>query len=287
MARPLRIEYDGALYHVTSRGNAREAIYLCDEDRERFLEILTDVITRFGWLCHAYCLMENHFHLLIETPEAGLSRGMHLLNGTYTQWFNREHQRVGHLYQGRFKAILVERESYLLELARYIVLNPVRAGLGKRVDSWPWSSYRATAGRGAVPSFLEIKWLLSQFDPDPMRAMVAYRRFVRQGRGIDVWEELKSGCILGSDQFVKNLRPMIEEKPLDPEYRTRERFAARPSLKEIFRGVTDRVSRNERIYEAVRTHRYTLQEVGDQVGLRYSTISMIAKKVSVDRECEQ
>jgi len=137
MARPLRIEYEGALYHITTRGNARAAIFLADEDRNLFLKTLSEVPIRYGWICHAYCLMPNHYHLLVETPSPNLSRGMQLLNGIYTQEFNRQHKRSGHLFQGRFKAILVEKESHLLELARYIVLNPVRAGMVTSIDDWP------------------------------------------------------------------------------------------------------------------------------------------------------
>jgi len=120
MARPLRLEYEGTVYHITSRGNARASIFLDKDDRSRFLEVLADVVERYGWICHAYCLMTNHYHLLIETPDASLSHGMQLLNGVYTQWFNRRRDRVGHLLQGRFKAILVEKESHLLELVRKI-----------------------------------------------------------------------------------------------------------------------------------------------------------------------
>ena len=127
MARPLRIEFDGALYHVTSRGNKREDIYLDDIDRLIFLDVLAEVCRRFNWVCHAYCQMTNHYHLLIETPDANLSLGMRHLNGVYTQKFNYHHDRVGHVFQGRYKGILVEKEAHLLELARYIVLNPVRA----------------------------------------------------------------------------------------------------------------------------------------------------------------
>lgn len=129
MARPLRIEFTGALYHVTSRGDRREAIYEDDTDRIRFLEVLGQVAADFNWVVHAYCLMTNHYHLVVETPDGNLSKGMRQLNGVYTQYSNRRHRRVGHLFQGRFKAILVDRDSYLLELARYVVLNPVRAGM--------------------------------------------------------------------------------------------------------------------------------------------------------------
>ena len=150
MARPLRIEYEGALYHLTSRGNARERIFFTDSDREAFLGILGDVVERFGWLCHAYCLMTNHYHLLIETPNANLSRGMRHLNGVYTQWINRHNKRTGHIFQGRFRSILVEKESHLLELARYVVLNPVRAKMVRSPRDWRWSSYRATSGLSLI-----------------------------------------------------------------------------------------------------------------------------------------
>jgi REP element-mobilizing transposase RayT len=134
------------VYHVTARGNAREPIFFDDEDRQSFLTILGSVVNRFNWLCHAYCLMGNHYHLLIETPDGNLSRGMRQLNGVYTQKVNRRYSRVGHLFQGRFKSILVDKGSYLLELARYVVLNPVRAKLVKDPKDWEWSSYRATVG---------------------------------------------------------------------------------------------------------------------------------------------
>jgi putative transposase len=160
MARPLRLEYEGAVYHVTSRGNARQDIYLVDPDRELFLSVVGATVERFSWLCHAYCLMPNHYHLLIETPEANLSRGMRHLNGVYTQAFNRRHMRSGHVLQGRFKAIVVEKESHLLELARYVVLNPVRARMVRSAKDWPWSSYRATAGLAEVPHFLTVGCVL-------------------------------------------------------------------------------------------------------------------------------
>ena len=163
MARPLRIEFAGALYHITSRGNAREPIYLDDYDRHSFLQSLADTCDRHGWLCHAYCLMTNHYHLLIETQKPTLSKGMKLINGSYTQSFNNRHQRVGHVFQGRFKAILVESNTYLLELARYIVLNPVRARMVHSTGEWPWSSYRATAGMVEGHDSLTTDWVLSKF----------------------------------------------------------------------------------------------------------------------------
>ena len=136
MARPLRIEYPGAVYHVTGRGNERKAIFREDQDRKAFLDTLHAVTLRYHWLCHAYCLMNNHYHLVIETPDGNLSLGMRQLNGVYTQGFNRRHKRAGHLFQGRFKAVVVQKESHLLETCRYVVLNPVRGRRVDRPDRW-------------------------------------------------------------------------------------------------------------------------------------------------------
>lgn len=163
MSRPLRLEFPGAIYHVTSRGNARQAIVADDRDRSQWLTLLAHVVARYGWLCHAYCLMDNHYHLLIETPQPNLSLGMRQLNGRYTQAYNRRHARVGHLFQGRFTAILVEKEAHLLELCRYVVLNPVRANLVTHPRLWAWSSYRATVGETKAPVWLMTDWILSQF----------------------------------------------------------------------------------------------------------------------------
>jgi len=284
MARPLRIEYEGAVYHVTSRGNSGARIFHDDVDRSRFLEVLKSVIARFGWICHAYCLMDNHYHLLIETPDPNLSRGMQHLNGVYTQWFNRRHSRYGHLVQGRFKSILVEKESYLLELARYIVLNPVRAKMVRAAKNWKWSSYRATAGQVDPPEFLTVDWLLSQLDTNRARATHAYRRFISEGRGIDVWEELTGGVLVGSEAFIQSLKPLLKDFEANREIRREERLALRPTLQELFADVADKPTRNERIHEAVRTHRYKLKEVGDHLGLNYSTISVIAKRVDRDNK---
>lgn len=135
---PLRIEFSGALYHVTSRGDGQKDIYLNDLDRREYLSVLSEVCKRFNWTVHAYCLMSNHYHLLLETPDGNLSQGMRQLNGVYTQRFNRNHKRVGHVFQGRYKAIIVQKDTCLLELARYIVLNPVRAGMVHAAKDWPW-----------------------------------------------------------------------------------------------------------------------------------------------------
>lgn len=281
MARPLRIQFEGALYHVTSRGNARQDIFLDDKDRARFLEALGRVVDRFGWICHAYCLINNHYHLLIETPMANLSRGMQLLNGIYTQRFNRRHGRVGHVLQGRFKAILVEKESHLLELTRYVVLNPVRAKVVRHPRQYRWSSYRATAGETEPPEFLCVDWILSQFDEKPERARTAYRQFVKEGRGVPVWKDVKGGILLGTEKFVERMGPLLREGDPDTEISKQQRFADHRSLEDIFEGVEgDRQLRNRQIHEAVMAHGYTLTALQKHLGLHPSTLSRIVKRIS-------
>jgi putative transposase len=210
MTRPLRLEFPGALYHVTSRGNAHQKIYLEDEDRNRYLDLLGKEVTQQGWVCYAYCLMDNHYHLLVETPEPNLVAGMRRLNGVYTQAFNRRHRRVGHLFQGRYKAIVVDKDAYLLELCRYIVLNPVRAKAVKVPERWPWSSYRATVGEAAAPPWLAVEEVRDLF---PGRG--AYRRFVGQGTGdVSPWPLLRGQIYLGGEEFLKRMQRKIPDRPV-------------------------------------------------------------------------
>ncbi len=205
-----------------------------DPDRELFLEVPAGTAERFGWICYAYCLMTNHFHLLIETSEANLSRGMRHLNGVYTQAFNRRHIRVGHVLQGRFKSIVVEKESHLLELARYVVLNPVRAKMIRSAKDWPWSSHRATAGLEEAPAFLAVDRILAQFHKNQRRAIELYRDFVKAGCGAEVWSELRGEILLGSDEFVHELKPLLSDHERVKELPWRERLTA-PESREAFR----------------------------------------------------
>jgi len=285
MARPLRVEFPGAVYHVTARGNARQDIFFDDTDRYRFLEVLEDVVQRFGWVLHAYCLMPNHDHLLMETPEPNLSRGMRQLNGVYTQWFNRRHDRVGHVLQGRFKAILVEKRSYLLEISRYVVLNPVRMGLARHPRLWRWSSYRATVGEVPCPRFLTTKWILSQFDDSREQAQAEYRQFVRQGYDVTVWEDLRGGVLLGTDRFVTKMRPLLQDAEAIRDVPRQQRLVARPSLPTLFaKAGRDKAERNRGIYRAIHEHGYTLSEVARYLDLHYSTISRVANRIAVGKE---
>ena len=278
MARPLRVEFPGAIYHLTNRGNAGQAIFEDDVDRIAFLSVLGDVVDRMGWLCHAYCLMGNHYHLMAETSEANLSEGMRRLNGTYTQRFNRRHERFGHLFQGRYKAILVERESHLLELCRYVVLNPVRAGLVRSADAFPWSSYRATAGRAPVPRLLTTDWLLAQFAKRRQSAQQRYRTFVAEGKGQPgPWPDLQGGILLGGADFAARLRARIDGAELSDEVPRRQRRLAAPSLDNILVSA-ERASlreRNRLIVVAHLDYGYSLSEIADHLNLHYSTISKI------------
>jgi REP element-mobilizing transposase RayT len=278
MARPLRIEYPGAVYHVTSRGNARQAIFRDDRDRQSLLDVLASVVGRAKWLCHAYCLMENHYHLLVETPEGNLSRGMRQLNGVYTQAFNRRHGTVGHVFQGRFKAILVERESHLLELCRYVVLNPVRAGVAKAAGQYPWSSYRATVGRVRRPAFLTVEWVLGQCGKRTGEAQRRYRDFVREGLAAETpWRGLAGQVLLGLDAFVERLRPHLEKTRDVKEIPRAQRLVGRPGLERLLAGSAGRPRkmRNDLIRAASAQHGYLLSEIARATGLHYSTISRI------------
>ncbi len=198
---------------MTSRGDRRENIYDDDEDRIQFLDVLARVIEDYDWVCHAYCLMTNHYHLVIETPDANLSKGMRQLNGVFTQTSNRRHSRPGHLFQGRYKAILVDADSYLLELTRYVVLNPVRAGMVQNPGDWIWSSYRAMIGEAPAFLWLEVDGLLAQFSTQRKTAIERYREFVRQG--IDqasIWHDLKGQIYLGDESFVSRMQAKISGK---------------------------------------------------------------------------
>lgn len=280
MARPLRLEFPGALYHVTARGNARNVIVLDDEDRELFLGCLEDVITRCGWICHAYCLMENHDHLLIETPEGNLSQGMRQFNGVFTQRMNRRHGRVGHLFQGRFKAIVVEREGYLLELCRYIVLNPLRAGMVTDLERYPWSSYPATRGLVEGPGWFTPDWVLSQFDTRRAGAQRRYAEFVAEGRGRpSPWAAVRGQALLGSESFVEIMRPLLEEKHELKEIPRAQRLLHRPSLKQLFPRVVrdDKVLRDKSIRQAYVDYGYSMAAIATYADVHYSTVSKIVK----------
>jgi REP element-mobilizing transposase RayT len=275
MSRPLRIEFAGALYHVTSRGDRREPIYEDDEDRHSFLNMLGTVTGDFNWVCHAYCLMGNHYHLLVETPDGNLGRGMRQLNGVYTQWSNRRHRRVGHLFQGRYQAILVDKDSYLLELCRYVVLNPVRAGMVKKPGQWAWSSYRAMMGVQSAPPWLSVQALLAHFGRGLASARAHYERFVAQGmKAKSPWESVKGQLYLGDDGFVERMQRKLGSQADDINIPRAQRRKPAPALAQIERVHKER---NRAILAAHDTGRYSYVQIGKHFGVHFTTVGRIVR----------
>jgi REP element-mobilizing transposase RayT len=280
MSRPLRIEYAEAVYHVTSRGNARRSIFKDDKDRSMLLNILEEVNDRYHWFCHAYCLMNNHYHLVIETPDGNLSKGMRQLNGIYTMRFNRRHGSVGHIFQGRYKAILVQKESHLLEVCRYIVLNPLRAKVVEVPERWRWSSYRATAGIERAHPCLTADWILGQFGPKRRTGEKRYRAFVMDGISEHrIWDDVKGQSILGDEDFVSRLIDYVRGYEEVKEIPKVQRYLNRPNLTEIFKNARGEKRKRDRgIAEAVKRWGYSEREVGDYLTLHYSTVSRLIRR---------
>jgi REP-associated tyrosine transposase len=276
MARPLRLQFPGGIYHVTARGNDRQAIFEDDADCSRFLIVLASVVARYHVRCHAYCLMGNHYHLLLETPDGNLSGAMRQLNGVYTQRFNRRHERCGHVLQGRFGAQLVDGHAYLHEVCRYIVLNPVRAGLVSHPRDWRWSSFRATAGDGPIPGFLTVDWVRALCGTaQEVGAAAEYVRFVEAGVGLDraALARFESKPAVGDRVFVRRLDEHGRAATQCSEFPRVQRFVARPELARLFADAITRAERNARAVIAVRDHGYAMKEVADFIGRHYVTVS--------------
>lgn len=275
MVRPLRLEFDGALYHVTSRGDRREDIYEDNHDRKIFLLLFAEVCDRYNWVCHAYCLMSNHYHLLIETPDGNLSKGMRQLNGVYSQRYNAKHGLVGHVFQGRYHAVLVDKDAYLKELVRYVVLNPVRAAMVQSVEQWRWSSYRAMVAYTSKPNWLETDWLLSTFDSNRKQAIRTYIKFVAAGKGApSPLKGRRHSLILGSDEFIETNLAKLDLPDDVTEFTKAQR---RPPAKPIEWFRENATSRNHGIALAYKSGRYSMKEIGECFGLGYSMVSRIIK----------
>jgi len=291
MARPLRIEYPSAFYHITARGNEQKDIFRDDKDRERFLGYLETAAGRYKAVIHVYCLMSNHFHLLLSTPEGNLSQIMRHINGGYTTWFNKRHNRFGHLFQGRYKAILVDADPYAGELSRYIHLNPVRAGMVKQPEHYQWSSYAAYRSKAKPPRWLTTDWLLQYFGQQPVTAKKAYVFFVKAAMGTEEEDPLKeatSTLILGTSEFIDDIR----EKYLGDKKRGRDI----PALKELtkvtlegiikaaqeeFRGKPE-LARKAAIYLSHRYSGRSLREIGEHFGIGESAVSQAGRRFESD-----
>jgi len=276
MARPLRIEYPGALYHVMSRGNACQDIFLVDEDRFLYLENLKHCAELHNLIIHAYCLMGNHYHLLIETPDGNLSKAMRDINGNYAQKFNFQHDSVGHLLQGRYKAFLIEKEVYFLEVARYIVNNPVSAGVVDDPAKWQWSSYGATAGQIDAPEWLEVDFTLGLFGADRTSMQKHYRTFVREARlGRSPYEEVEEGVILGTKPFIDAIWAKFQEAEDFQEVNKSDRMIGRPSLDEIFEDAHGKEDRDQMIRMARARAGYSVSEIARHLKIHRTTVSRI------------
>ena len=284
MARKPRLEFPGAIYHINHRGNHQEYIYLDDEDRKLFLKLLETTIQRMNWICHAYCLMGNHYHLLIEIPEGILSRGMAWLNSVYTQKFNKKYGMTGHLFQGRFKSKPVEDNMQLLMAARYIVRNPLEANIVENAEQWPWSSYRATVGKITPPGYLFVDDVLSCLSNERKTAQMFFRELVH----MDLKENDDQIIRLFQKVYAQEREPVFQKRirtvldmnnSLGPVPRN-HRILSRPELKELFNGneCGDLDTRNRIIYDAFRLYAYTQSEIADFLGLSSSAISKITCK---------
>jgi REP element-mobilizing transposase RayT len=209
MARPIRIEYPGALTHVKSFCNPGSRIFLEQANRQMFMELLDELLVQHEIDCYAYCLMNDHYHLLLETATANLSKMMRSLNGRYTQYFNREYHQSGAIFRGRFKSVVVQKERYLREMSRHIVLNPLRADLVDHPEDYFWSSYRATAGLDQAPSWLAVDELLGNFDSNTQTALKQYKTYVKQGIGSAISGQVVQQSFLGDKQFINQVQKLV------------------------------------------------------------------------------
>lgn len=237
MARQLRVEYAGAFYHITSRGNERKRIFWDDEDRKEFKSILQRTKERYGYFLHAYVLMDNHYHLLMETPHANIKQAMQNINTSYTVYANRKHTRAGHLFQGRYKAFIVDKESYLLELGRYIHLNPVRAGMVEKPEDYPWSSYRDYIYGNRKGAICEADDTLFMFSKRRAIASGRYREFVNAGSGKESPIKGAVGSILGGEEFRKRIFKYVKRNADRVEMPDIKKIEKRHTIIEIVKHV--------------------------------------------------
>lgn len=275
LEKATEVECAGAIYHVAAGGNRREMIFEDDSDRLVFLEMLSPVCREANWVCHAYCPMGNHYHLLLETRESNLGMGMRQLNGCYSQSFNRRHNRCGPVFQARYSAVLVEKQACLLELARYIVLNPVRARMVYTAEEWPWNSYRGTIGLQALPESVSTDWILASFGESRDKAIPCYKQFVQEGRGQpSPWEGLKNQVYLGSDAFMAQMVSKLDgQEKLSEIPAVQKRRVAQPLAD--FESMAP--NRNSAIAAAYASGAYNLKEIADHFGLHSSSVSRIVR----------
>lgn len=282
MPRPLRLDHPGAWFHLTARGNERQPIYLDDADRLKFMSLLAVARSRFGVVCHAYCLMENHYHLVVESVEGRLSRAIQHVNGSFARYFNERRSRAGHLFQGRFKASLIERETYLLEAVRYVELNPCRANLVSRPESWDWSSFRPRLLLEAVPACLCTETLLEMFGPSADRRR-QYEQFVSAGlSNLTTPSPLVDETILGSREFLTKQAKRVRDEAARRRVPSDQRFVDRPALSCLLHDCHNRQHRSVAGAAACLVHGYTMSEVADYLDVHYTTVSRWVRSAECD-----
>lgn len=289
MARPLRIQYPGAFYHITSRGNERKDIFKNDRDRERFLSYLQSATKRYGATIHAYCLLNNHYHLLLQTPRGNLSEILRHINGAYTTYFNVKRDRSGHLLQGRYKAILVEADEYAKELSRYIHLNPARVGAVKKPHEYPWSSYRDYIGERESPEWLKRDFILGMFGKKLSTAQTRYRQFVQAIIGRKQESPLRKALfstILGSEEFVRTVTAKLSgQKKADRDLPAIRKLWAQVAIEDIeneARLAFSKQANTQRKVSVHLCHRYTgrtLREIGTYFGLSDSGVTQASRRL--------
>jgi len=295
MSRQLRIEYPGAYYHVTARGNEKKEIFKSEKDREKFLSYLETAAVRYGANIHAWCLMSNHYHLLVETPSGNLSQVMQHINGAYTNYYNVKRKRFGHLLQGRYKAILIEADEYALELSRYIHLNPVRVGIVGEPTNYRWSSFQDYAGEREAAGWLTTKFLLGYFGKSQVAAQKKYRQFVEEMIGKEEYEsplkEMVASTILGSAEFVARIQEQhVDGKSPDRNLPALQELSGKPTIDRIIEIVKGVIGAREKLVKKMAIylcHRYSgarLKKIGERFGVKDSAVSQSSSRFAVELE---
>jgi len=296
MSRPLRIQYPGAFYHVTSRGNDQKKIFKSQKDREKFLVYLESAVMRYGAVIHSYCLMSNHYHLLLETPAGNLSQIMRHINGAYTTYFNVKRKRAGHLFQGRYKAILVEADEYATELSRYLHLNPVRAKMTSLPEEYRWSSYRGYIGLNKAPYWLSEDFILGYFGGNNPKARNRYRQFAEDLLHHEYdspLEQVVASTILGRPEFVSEVAERkASEMPDRRNVPAVKELAIRLSIDEIIARVQEepldeKQSRNISIYCCRQHSGAKLKEIGKYFGISDAAVSQASRRLVLKCEKDQ
>jgi len=290
MARPLRIEYEGAYYHVTSRGNERKKIFKSDRDREKFIDYLKSATERYSAVIHVYCLMDNHYHLLIQTPAGNLSQIMRHINGAYTTYYNIKRKRCGHLLQGRYKAILIEADAYALELSRYIHLNPVRAGMSETPEGYKWTSYQSYININKKPEWLYADFILGLFSGRAPEARKQYRKFVESMVGMEIespFQNIFASTILGSSDFINEISSKyLGNKKSDRDLPDLKMFYDKPDIRWITECVEKEIDEDPILLKRVQLyicHQYSgqkLKDIGQHFGIGESGVSQASRRVA-------